>query len=321
MKVSEIFNVKYGVNLELNSLELDSNGINFVSRTSKNNGVSAKVKVLPNIEPIPSGTISVAAGGSVMESYLQPKPYYSGRDLFYLSPKKKISEEVLLYYCLCLKKNRYKFSYGRQANVSLKELDIPAPFEIIKVIKTFSLAEYKKNMLLGLSFPQTKRKSPMDSNLIVLSELFDTINGIPSSIVPIYDTKQNNSFIPYIRPSYRQNTSISGYVKKIEIEGKHIFPKETLYVSTNGQGSHTYSYVATSAFVPNSDVTVLIPKKKMSLSEKLFYSHCISNNRYKFSYGRKPKGGRLKSILLPASAPSYITDKIINKIVSEWSKE
>jgi hypothetical protein len=87
MIVNDIFEVKYGVNLELNSLELDPNGINFVSRTSKNNGVSAKVKRISGIEPIPAGTISVAAGGSVMESFLQPNPYYSGRDLYYLLPE------------------------------------------------------------------------------------------------------------------------------------------------------------------------------------------------------------------------------------------
>ena len=39
---------------------------------------------------------------------------------------------------------------------------------------------------------------------------------------------------------------------------------------------------------------------KMTLREKLFYAMCISHNRFKFSYGRKPKGDRLASILLPA---------------------
>ena len=78
MIVSDIFDVNYGVNLELNALDLDPLGINFVSRTAKNNGVSARVKRLSDIEPIPPRTISVAGGGSVMQSFLQPEPYYSG---------------------------------------------------------------------------------------------------------------------------------------------------------------------------------------------------------------------------------------------------
>ena len=43
-KVSDLFWVNYGVNLELNTLERDINGINFVSRTSKNNGVCDSTK-------------------------------------------------------------------------------------------------------------------------------------------------------------------------------------------------------------------------------------------------------------------------------------
>lgn len=93
--------------------------------------------------------------------------------------------------------------------------------------------------------------------------------------------------------------SIVGYVSSLHIEDKHIFEANSLYVSTNGQGSHTYSYVYPVEFSANSDITVLIPKKQMSLEEKLFYATIITSNRYKFSYGRKPKGSRLKNIIIP----------------------
>ena len=82
-----------------------------------------------------------------------------------------------------------------------------------------------------------------------------------------------------------------------------IYPAGTLYVSTDGQGSHTYSYVSVCDFVPNSNITVLIPKRDMTLREKLFYAMFISHNRFKFSYGRKPKGKRLMDILMPSAMP------------------
>lgn len=104
--VSKIFDVKYGVNLELNKLTQDPNGVNFVSRTSKNNGVSAKVRSLKNKTPNPAGTISVASGGSVMESFLQTEPYYSGRDLYYLVPKAEFNDGEKLFYCTCLRANK-----------------------------------------------------------------------------------------------------------------------------------------------------------------------------------------------------------------------
>src|SRR5437868_4591348 len=128
--VSDLFDVRYGLNLELNSLTPDGDGVNFVSRSAKNNGVSARVRARKELEPIPAGTISVAGGGSVMESFLQPKPYYSGRDLYYLTAKVPMTDSEKLFYCACLRANRYRFNYGRQANRTLKQINIPSLNEI-----------------------------------------------------------------------------------------------------------------------------------------------------------------------------------------------
>ena len=99
VELQEIFDVKYGVNLELNKLKHSVTGVNFVSRTLKNNGVSARVEQLKNVSPIPAGTLTVAGGGSVLETFLQPEPYYSGRDLYYLTAKKTLSDAQKLFYC------------------------------------------------------------------------------------------------------------------------------------------------------------------------------------------------------------------------------
>ncbi|HHW4900740.1 TPA: restriction endonuclease subunit S [Escherichia coli] len=124
--LSELFDVNYGLNLELNKLEKDSSGINFVSRTSKNNGVSARVKLIDGISPLPAGVLTVAAGGSVMETFVQDSPFYSGRDLYWLRPKFELTLEEKLYYCSCIRRNRHKYSYGRQANRTLKNLLVPS---------------------------------------------------------------------------------------------------------------------------------------------------------------------------------------------------
>lgn len=124
--LSELFDVNYGLNLELNKLEKDSSGINFVSRTSKNNGVSARVKLIDDISPLPAGVLTVAAGGSVMETFVQDSPFYSGRDLYWLRPKFELTLEEKLYYCSCIRRNRHKYSYGRQANRTLKNLLVPS---------------------------------------------------------------------------------------------------------------------------------------------------------------------------------------------------
>jgi hypothetical protein len=129
MKISDLFDIKYGVNLELSYCEIvdytDKKGINFVARTSMNNGVVAKVAPIDGIEPQKAGTLSCAAGGSVMSTFLQTQPYYSGRDLFVLTPKKDMSIQEKLYWCMVIKSNAYRYNYGRQANKSLSDIEIP----------------------------------------------------------------------------------------------------------------------------------------------------------------------------------------------------
>lgn len=135
---------------------------------------------------------------------------------------------------------------------------------------------------------------------VKLSELFDVINGKHIDKSKLSHRKKNDLYIPYIRPSNSMSNIISGYVIRTSIAPKQIFEAGNLFVGTNGQGSHTFSYVCPYEFTPNSDVSVLIPKRDMSLVEKNVYAIFITANRYKFSYGRKPKGDKLKSIKLPS---------------------
>jgi len=149
IKLSELFDVKYGVNLELNKLKQcsknDKNAVNFVSRTEQSNGVSAIVTKIDSIEPIPAGTISVAAGGSVMASFLQPEPYYSGRDLYYLTAKNDMSDGEKVFYCLCIRANKYRYNYGRQANKTLKDLMLPE--DLPEWVNSFKMEVLVRNII------------------------------------------------------------------------------------------------------------------------------------------------------------------------------
>lgn len=132
-KVSDIFTVKYGVNLELNTCSEcehdDENSVSFVARTAENNGVSAFVSRIDNVTPQKAGLISVAGGGSVLSTFLQKEPFYSGRDLYTLDAKTPISDEAKLFIITIIGKNKYKYSYGRQANKTLPDLLLKLPVD------------------------------------------------------------------------------------------------------------------------------------------------------------------------------------------------
>lgn len=130
-KVNELFEVKYGINMELNTcIEADLNdddSINFVARTEANNGVSARVKPIEDKEPQPAGLITCAGGGSVLSTFLQEQPFYSGRDLYLLIPLYPMSRLAKLFCITVIKANKYRYSYGRQANLTLPYLELLLP--------------------------------------------------------------------------------------------------------------------------------------------------------------------------------------------------
>lgn len=164
IKLNELFDKFYGVNLELSRLDVcstdDPDGIRYVSRTKSRNGVSAYVKKVDEIKPNPKNTISVALGGSVLESFYQDQEYYSGRDLGYLVAKEELTVIEHLYYCYVLKSNAYKYSYGRQANKTLSEMLIPDLDFVRKVTK-------------DLKLPKITLKSHLDEeNIRELNTLF-----------------------------------------------------------------------------------------------------------------------------------------------------
>lgn len=124
--LSDVFDVDYGHSLELNRLHKSGNGINFVSRTAKNNGISAKVEALPEVVASEAGMITVALGGSVLETFVQPEKFYTGFHISILKSKVEMNYAQKLFYCVCIRANQYRYSFGRQANRTLKNLMIPA---------------------------------------------------------------------------------------------------------------------------------------------------------------------------------------------------
>lgn len=131
--VSRLFDVKYGINMELNACDETSQtypeGIAFVARTAENNGISAYVKPVEGKSPQPAHTITVAGGGSVLSTFLQIRPFYSGRDLYLLYPKEEISDHAKLFVVTVLRAEKYRFNYGRQANKTLPTLNLHLPVD------------------------------------------------------------------------------------------------------------------------------------------------------------------------------------------------
>lgn len=122
--VSDLFSIRYGHSLELNHLQRVQapNGVNFVSRTDKNNGVSGRVEVPDGVKPGEAGEMTVALGGSPLATFVQPEPFLCGRDVAVLSPISSMTTAEKLWWAIQILANRYRFNYGRQANRTLGKM-------------------------------------------------------------------------------------------------------------------------------------------------------------------------------------------------------
>jgi len=99
-RLDEIFFIQYGSQLDLNKCVIceKPNGFNFVNRSEKNCGISARILEEENKNPFPAGLITVAMGGSVLSSFVQQEPFYTGQNVKVLKPKRKMTDIVKLYY-------------------------------------------------------------------------------------------------------------------------------------------------------------------------------------------------------------------------------
>lgn len=280
VKVSDIFNVQYGNSFELNKLKQVSDGINFVSRTAKNNGVSAIVKEVDNIEPFESGLITVSLGGSVLETFIQPAPFYTGYHIYCLEPIKEMSISVKLYYCACISANKYRYNYGRQANRTLRDLQIPALSEVPSKISETDLSIYE-----GLSEPLIKKNLKLNTDNWKWFS-YDLLFDIERGKGPRKKDLDGKGNVPFVTASDKNNgwTAFTSY--------EPIHKGNTIGVNRNG--SVAESFYQPVPFCSTEDVHIFTAKFSMNKYVALFLSTLIKKEKYRYNYGRKWGIARMK---------------------------
>lgn len=292
IRVGDLFVLKYGHSLELNRLEKSDEGdaVNFVSRTARNNGVSARVRRNPNLQPAPAGTITVALGGEggAGTAFLQPFPYYCGRDVMVLTPRTPMTEQELLWWATCITENRFRFGFGRQANRTLKDLPLPDPATMPGWV---SRADIKK--FDGFNAAAKSFLVPLSNTALwpafSLQELFDIRKG-----KRLTKTQMESGAIPFIG-AIDSNNGISGFVSDA------IHAGNTITVSYNGSVAEAFYQPV--PFWACDDVNVLYPRFTLSPGIALFLCALIRREKYRFSYGRKWHLERMQAstIRLPAN--------------------
>lgn len=277
-KLSEIFNWWYGVNMELINCEVSHNGIPFVSRTAANNGVVARVSPVEGVVPNPSHTLSLAGGGSVLSCFYQDEPYYSGRDLFVLSPKVEMSKNEMILYSYIISTNKYKYNYGRQANKTFQDLMLPELHEIKLIIETSLNADFKFNQQSVLS--PANSLDTVKWKWFNIRDIFPRLEKCKCSNAT--ELLEDGEDIAYIGAKKDDN----GVMRYVKYDKALVTKGNCIVFIGDGQGSVGYSIYQPKDFIGS---TTLVAGYNSFLNKYIaqFLITILDKERYRYSFGRK----------------------------------
>lgn len=319
--VSDIFDVRYGHSLEMNRLKVVSadKGIAFVSRASRNNGIVAFVEPLPDVEPAPAGelTCALSGEGGRLSTFLQDQPFYTAFHVARLAPKEPLSKGQMLFYCMCIHANRYRYSFGRQANKTLATLAVPSPNEIPAWIATGPIYRGLRDRVEVLAKAGNSNSASggaaIGGKRVKLSDLFDVVYGLNLELNALTVCADGINFVSRTA----ENNGVSAKVRPID----GLEPTEGGVLTVAGGGSVLETFLQTEPFYSGRDLYCLRPKVNMTLEQKLFFCMCIRENRFRYNYGRQANK-TLRDILVPdISAIPHWVDEAYAGVLGNWSKQ
>lgn len=321
IKLSELFDITYGTKFDWNKMTEEKDGIAFVSRTSKNNGVVGYVEKYDDHEPYNSGLITVSLGGTyVLSAFVQVKEFYTGQNVAVLSPKNEMDIIQKLFYCYCISKNRYRYSaFGREANKTLKDLLVPDLDEIPNTFRECCVPNFiEKTGTLSKSDVELKTELWQEYKY---GDLFDIKGGYynkkPEHIVIgdipfIGATRENNGITELYSEDDISLFHKDGSTKEDDYENK-IFKGNGITVLNNG-ASVGYAFYQEKEFTCSHDINVLYLKnKEMTKAIAMFLITVIELEKYRWNYGRKWRPKRMLDSII--KLPSKIVD---GKYEPDW---
>jgi len=282
--LNSIFDVEYGNKLDFVKMvkaDDEKDGINFISRASKNFGIIGKVKKDVLHEPYEAGLITVTLGGSyLLASFIQPNKFYTAQNIKVLKPRHSLTFNEKLFYCLCIQQNRFRYSsHGREANVSLNSLLVPS--EMPEELEKVSLNNIIKNS--NASVEKTKIK--LDTSKWQYFKLHDLFEIKGSKTTPLKKLEgYGEGKYPYVT-TQATNNGISGFYNFKTEEGN------ILTVDSAVLGYCSYQPIDFSA---SDHVEKLIPKFELNKYLAMFFTTILNLEQYRYNYGRKSCQERMK---------------------------
>ena len=119
----DIFEIHVGNKFDRSKMSMGAPTVNFVGRSSENNGVTAFVDGIEGTEPYKEGNLTVALGGEYLGScFIQDYPFYTSQNVNVLIPKEDIDIFTKMFIAHLVRyesANNYK-AFARELNAHIK---------------------------------------------------------------------------------------------------------------------------------------------------------------------------------------------------------
>lgn len=299
-KIKDLAILSNGNKLDKNKMTFNNPEINFISRTANNNGVSALVDRIDNIEPYPSGSISLAFGGSVGSCFVQKQPFYTGQNVGVITLPDHVSYEAKIFFITVLeKKCKTMFSaFENEINKHFKtDLSVILPAkkdepdwqymeEYIKSLKFESENKIKELVKISKESHYIPTGTWAEFNL---TDLFD-IKGSKTTKKNDLNLEVGGKY-PYVTTSGTDN-GIYGY--------SNLFTEEGNVITIDSAVLGTAFYQKQN-FTASDHVEKLIPKGfEMNENIGLFISTILNSTGklYGYAYNEKRSQTALKKEII-----------------------
>ena len=262
--------------------------IPYIGAIDSNNGVAAHCEKVEGMNIHPAGSITIPYNGSIGYAFVQPKEFYAGDDVNILTP---FTDNILskLYICAALRMEKFRFNYGRKWNLDRMKLSK------IKLPERNGEPDYDKMAeIVGTAIPDYSHLKNAKSEEEVelkdwknfdIHELFKISRQQGPSVEWV---EENPGEIPFVSAT-KFNNGISGHC--IETKEYQKVKGGCLTIQANGTDIGT-CFLQKEDFYITGDVVTATPRVQISNEGLIYCATLISNNIYKFNYGRKFNGVR-----------------------------
>ena len=147
----DMFGIDMGTKMDKAKMKEVHPTINFIGRANANNGITTCVDRIDDIEPYPSGYMTLSLGGEYLGScFIQPKPFYTSQNVIVLIPNDNMTDNIKRFIAtMIFRESRSKYkAFVDELNRHIKtDFSVPLPITSTGKPDWQYMEDYMRNII------------------------------------------------------------------------------------------------------------------------------------------------------------------------------